>query len=48
MHELEREKEKLGSNPDKLLVLFREMIQMCLWQVYFPIHLMFKLKPIPL
>ncbi|KAF8556729.1 DUF89-domain-containing protein [Imleria badia] len=28
MHELEREKEKLRSNPDKLLVLFREMTQM--------------------
>jgi len=31
VHELEREKERLRSNPDKLLVLFREMIQMCLW-----------------
>lgn len=35
MHELEQEKEKLRSNPDKLLVLFREMVQMCLWQAYY-------------
>ncbi|KAN0080028.1 Protein of unknown function DUF89 domain containing protein [Tylopilus felleus] len=32
MHELAREKEKLRSDPDKLVVLFQEMIQMCLWQ----------------
>jgi DNA-directed RNA polymerase subunit K/omega len=34
VHELEREKERLRSNPDKLLVLFREMIQMCLWRAF--------------
>ncbi|KAI0316951.1 DUF89 domain-containing protein [Amylostereum chailletii] len=31
MHELEAEKEALISDPDKLEVIFREMIQMCLW-----------------
>ena len=40
MHELAREKEKLRSDPDKLVVLFQEMIQMCLWQVlYFRAYL---------
>ncbi|KAF9219362.1 DUF89 domain-containing protein [Gyrodon lividus] len=31
MHELENEKHILKSEPDKLLIVFREMIQMCLW-----------------
>lgn len=31
MHELEAEKSALISDPDKLIVIFREMIQMCLW-----------------
>ncbi|ETW85861.1 hypothetical protein HETIRDRAFT_309837 [Heterobasidion irregulare TC 32-1] len=31
MHELEEEKSALESDPDKLQVLFKEMIQMCLW-----------------
>ncbi|KAG8215249.1 hypothetical protein J3R82DRAFT_8802 [Butyriboletus roseoflavus] len=31
MHELEPEKGRLRSDPDKLLVLFREMVDMCLW-----------------
>ncbi|KIP06641.1 hypothetical protein PHLGIDRAFT_514562, partial [Phlebiopsis gigantea 11061_1 CR5-6] len=31
MHELEAEKESLQSDPTKLAVLFKEMIQMCLW-----------------
>ncbi|KAI0049733.1 DUF89 domain-containing protein [Auriscalpium vulgare] len=31
MHDLEAEKDTLASDPDKLEVLFREMIQMCLW-----------------
>lgn len=31
MHELKNDREELRSNPDKLLVIFREMIQMCLW-----------------
>ncbi|KIK35366.1 hypothetical protein CY34DRAFT_96200 [Suillus luteus UH-Slu-Lm8-n1] len=31
MYELESEKVKLQEDPDKLEVLFREMIQMCLW-----------------
>ena len=33
MHELESEKAKLEGDPDKLEVLFKEMIQMCLWLV---------------
>ena len=48
MHELEREKERLKSNPDKLLVVFREMIQMCLWQVYIPYRFTFRPERIPL
>lgn len=31
MHELETEKDKLIDDPDKLSVLFKEMVQMCLW-----------------
>ncbi|KAM5532692.1 hypothetical protein V8D89_013661 [Ganoderma adspersum] len=31
MHELERDKATLASNPDNLKVIFKEMIQMCLW-----------------
>lgn len=31
MHELEAEKDLIASDPDKLSVLFKEMIQMCLW-----------------
>ena len=34
MHELEQEKERLRADPDKLLLLFREMVQMCLWRAY--------------
>lgn len=33
MHELEDDKSALMSDPDKLIVIFREMIQMCLWYV---------------
>ena len=33
MHELESEKSKFAGDPDKLEVLFREMIQICLWFV---------------
>ena len=33
MHDLESEKDELIADPDKLLVIFREMIQMCLWYV---------------
>ena len=33
MHELENEKYKLIEVPDKLCVLFKEMVQMCLWCV---------------
>jgi hypothetical protein len=38
MHELEEERAKLQSDSEKLGVLFKEMIQMCLWLivVYFP------------
>ncbi|KIJ60473.1 hypothetical protein HYDPIDRAFT_98765 [Hydnomerulius pinastri MD-312] len=42
MHELESEKDKLKSDPQKLLVLFREMIQMCLW---FDLSLLTHLTP---
>ncbi|KAI0351611.1 DUF89 domain-containing protein [Trametes cingulata] len=31
MHELEEDKETLASDPDNLKVIFKEMIQMCLW-----------------
>ncbi|TFY63917.1 hypothetical protein EVJ58_g2950 [Rhodofomes roseus] len=31
MHQLEGEKEKLASDPQNLNVIFKEMIQMCLW-----------------
>ena len=31
MHELERDKATLASDPDNLKVIFKEMIQMCLW-----------------
>ncbi len=33
MHELERDKAALASHPDNLKVIFKEMIQMCLWCV---------------
>jgi len=33
MHEIEIEKDKIKSDPVKLSVLFKEMIQMCLWYV---------------
>ena len=33
MHEIEIEKDKIKSDPAKLSVLFKEMIQMCLWYV---------------
>ncbi|KAI8972554.1 DUF89 domain-containing protein [Trametes punicea] len=31
MHELERDKHTLASDPENLKVIFKEMIQMCLW-----------------
>ncbi|TBU44588.1 hypothetical protein BD309DRAFT_957998 [Dichomitus squalens] len=31
MHELEQDKAKLASDPDNLKVIFKEMIQICLW-----------------
>ncbi|OSD03671.1 DUF89-domain-containing protein [Trametes coccinea BRFM310] len=31
MHELEQDKETLASDPENLKVIFKEMIQMCLW-----------------
>jgi len=34
MHEIEIEKDKIKSDPDKLSVLFKEMVQMCLWCVH--------------
>ena len=34
MHELERDKASLASDPENLKVIFKEMIQMCLWYVY--------------
>jgi damage-control phosphatase, subfamily III len=33
MHELQDQKATVESDPDKLEVLFKEMIQMCLWCV---------------
>ena len=36
MHEIEIEKDKIISDPAKLSVLFREMVQMCLWYVSTP------------
>ncbi|KAG6370737.1 hypothetical protein JVT61DRAFT_11124 [Boletus reticuloceps] len=45
MHELEHEKERLRSNPDNLLLLFREMIQMCLWGNATDLSLLTHLKP---
>ena len=30
-HDIEAEKDALRSDPEKLAVLFKEMIQMCLW-----------------
>lgn len=33
MHDLESEKKELVDDPEKLEVLFKEMIQMCLWYV---------------
>ena len=33
MHELERDKASLASDPENLKVIFKEMIQMCLWYV---------------
>ena len=36
MHEIEIEKDKIKSHPTKLSVLFKEMIQMCLWCVPSP------------
>ena len=33
MHELEAGKEDLAEDPERLGVLFKEMIQMCLWSV---------------
>lgn len=34
MHELEADKQKLASDADALNVIFKEMIQMCLWSVF--------------
>lgn len=36
MHELDRDKAKLISDPQNLNVIFKEMIQMCLWYVAGP------------
>lgn len=36
MHELDRDKTKLASDPQNLNVIFKEMIQMCLWYVLRP------------
>jgi hypothetical protein len=34
MHEIEKEKDVYAADPAKLEVLFKEMIQICLWSVY--------------
>lgn len=39
MQELEPEKERLRSDPDKLLVLFREMVHMCLWRAHISLRI---------
>jgi hypothetical protein len=33
MHEIEKEKDAYAADPAKLEVLFKEMIQICLWSV---------------
>lgn len=45
MYELESEKVKLQEDPDKLEVLFREMIQMCLWGNATDLSLLTHLSP---
>lgn len=45
MHELENEKVKLQGDPDKLEVLFKEMIQMCLWGNATDLSLLTHLSP---
>ncbi|KAH7882162.1 hypothetical protein F5I97DRAFT_1931883 [Phlebopus sp. FC_14] len=45
MQELEGEKDKLKGDPEKLLVLFREMIQMCLWGNATDLSLLTHLSP---
>lgn len=45
MYELESEKVKLQGHPDKLEVLFREMIQMCLWGNATDLSLLTHLSP---
>lgn len=37
MHDIEIEKDTIGSDPAKLSVLLKEMIQMCLWYVSAPL-----------
>ena len=34
MYEIEVEKDKIAPDPAKLSVLFKQMIQMCLWYVH--------------
>lgn len=34
MHELEDQKDTLVGDADKLQVLFKEMVQICLWYVF--------------
>ncbi|KAG1728237.1 DUF89 domain-containing protein [Suillus lakei] len=45
MHELESKKAKLQEDPDKLEVLFKEMIQMCLWGNATDLSLLTHLSP---
>ncbi|KAG1774711.1 hypothetical protein EV702DRAFT_1122165 [Suillus placidus] len=45
LHELESEKVKLQGDPDKLEVLFKEMIQMCLWGNATDLSLLTHLSP---
>lgn len=35
MHELEDQKDALVGDPDKLQILFKEMVQICLWYAFF-------------
>ena len=43
MHEIEDQKAILESDPDKLEVLFKEMVQMCLWWVHLNLRLLIAL-----
>ena len=37
MYEIEVDKDKISSDPARMSILFKEMIQMCLWYVTLPL-----------